>query len=47
MVARLEASVQGDVLNCKGSFCRIDVQKNRGWIDRKMIWGIYPSETID
>lgn len=47
LVARLENAVQGEILNCKGSFCRIDVQKNRGWIDRKSIWGIYPSETLD
>jgi SH3-like domain-containing protein len=46
-VARLENSVQGSVLNCKGSFCRIEVEKHRGWIDRKSVWGIYPTETID
>lgn len=46
-VARLEASVQGNVLSCKGSFCRIEVQKHRGWIERKSIWGIYPNETLD
>lgn len=47
LVARLETSVQGEILNCKGAFCRIEVQKHRGWIDRKSIWGIYPSETLD
>lgn len=47
VVARLEAAVQGEVLSCKGGFCRIDVQKHRGWIDRKSIWGIYPSESIN
>jgi SH3-like domain-containing protein len=47
VVARLENSVQGDILNCKGGFCRIDVQKHRGWIERKSLWGIYPNETID
>jgi SH3-like domain-containing protein len=46
-VARLENAVQGDVLNCKGSFCRIEVQKHRGWIERKQVWGIYPNETIE
>ncbi|MGE0151926.1 MAG: SH3 domain-containing protein [Reyranellaceae bacterium] len=46
-VARLEPAVQAEVLNCKGGFCRIEVQKHRGWIERKALWGIYPNETID
>jgi len=46
-VARLENAVQGQVLSCKGGYCRIDVQNQRGWIERKAVWGIYPSETID
>ncbi len=47
LVARLEQAVQGEVLNCRGAFCRVDVQKNRGWVERKSIWGVYPAETLD
>ena len=46
-VARLEAAVQGEILSCKGGWCRIRVQNHRGWIERAAIWGVYPDETLD
>jgi len=46
-VAKIEASVQGELLSCKDSWCRVRVNDYKGWIARKDIWGVYPNEKIE
>lgn len=46
-VARVEASVQGELLSCKGTWCRVRVNDYKGWLARKDIWGVYPDEKIE
>ncbi len=40
VVARLEAGVIGDFVDCDGDWCRIDVAGNRGWLPRNVLWGV-------
>jgi SH3-like domain-containing protein len=46
VVARAESGVVGQLLECRAQWCRIDAGGFRGWLERRQIWGIYPSETL-
>lgn len=46
-VARVQASVVGEVLSCKGPWCRIRFDGQSGWMARNSIWGVFPDETIN
>jgi SH3-like domain-containing protein len=45
-VARVEAGVLARLLECHGSWCRIEAQGIKGWLERSEIWGVYPDETV-
>lgn len=44
IVARLEPGVIGELVNCEGDWCRIDVADQRGWLPRKVLWGVGASD---
>jgi len=46
VVARLAPGVIGRLLECNDSWCRIEVDGNRGWLKREEFWGVYPDEKI-
>src|SRR5262245_27436477 len=45
-VARVEAGVVGELIECQGPWCRLDAGGFRGWLRRAEIWGVYPNEVI-
>lgn len=45
-VARAEAGVIGELIECQGAWCRIDAGGFRGWLLRAEIWGVYPNEVV-
>ena len=40
MVARVERGVIGRPIECKPTWCRVEIQGLRGWIDRRAVWGV-------
>jgi SH3-like domain-containing protein len=44
-VARLEPDVIGQLLECKGDWCRLDAEGYRGWLKRDEVWGLLPGDT--
>jgi SH3-like domain-containing protein len=44
---RVEPGVQANLLACQNTWCRIDLQGTKGWIQRAYLWGVYPNETIE
>ena len=38
-VARAESTVVGELEGCEQGWCRLDIQGNKGWVERKSIWG--------
>lgn len=45
-IARLAPGVIGRLLQCDGTWCRIDAKGYRGWLKRDEFWGTNPNETI-
>jgi SH3-like domain-containing protein len=46
VVARAEPGVIARLQECKGAWCRIEVQNIAGWLHRDEIWGVYPDEVV-
>ena len=45
-VLRAEPGVIGELLDCQGDWCHVEVEGQRGWILRSEVWGVLPDEAI-
>lgn len=46
IVLRAEPGVIGWLLDCDGSWCRVEIEGRRGWLQRAELWGVLPDETV-
>jgi SH3-like domain-containing protein len=46
VVLRAEPGVVGDLLNCQGEWCHVEIEGRRGWLQRPDLWGVLPDEVI-
>ncbi len=46
LVAKVEAGVIANVLECDGTWCRISIEPYKGYIQQKLLWGVYPAEVV-
>jgi SH3-like domain-containing protein len=46
-VAMVEAGVIANVSSCDGSWCRVSIDRFRGYIEQKKLWGVYEGEVIN
>jgi SH3-like domain-containing protein len=47
-VAQAEPGVIGRLHRCRGSWCQMSVgERNKGWVRRNQIWGVYTDEQFD
>ncbi len=44
IVAKLSPGLRCSLEKCKGDWCKISCKSYKGWILRKLLWGIYPEE---
>jgi SH3-like domain-containing protein len=44
---RLEPGVIARLKQCERQFCELNVGGYAGWVQRKMLWGIYAEEKLD
>lgn len=47
LTARVMEKVLGRLLECEGEWCRIEIGKQRGWMRRTHIWGVYGNEILN
>ena len=47
LIARVEKTVVGRLLNCRGAWCRLEIAGLRGWMQRSQFWGVYPKEEVE
>lgn len=45
-VAILEAGVIANIRSCDTRWCYVSVGDYRGYIEQKLLWGVYPGETV-
>ncbi len=46
-VAKLEPNVIAHVAECQEKFCKLEVSPFSGWVEKKYLWGVYPSEILN
>ena len=45
-MAKLDPGVIAQLLECRGTWCRVETQDIKGWLNRDEIWGVYPNEIV-
>jgi SH3-like domain-containing protein len=45
-VAMLEPGVIANLLECRDSWCRLEVAGQKGWLPRDTLWGVFPNENF-
>lgn len=45
-VLRVAPQVLARLLECEAAWCRVQVEGRKGWVRRKVIWGVYEDEQI-
>jgi SH3-like domain-containing protein len=46
IVLRAEPGVVGELIDCDGGWCRVEIEDRRGWLQRTELWGVQPDETL-
>ena len=46
VLLRAEPGVIGTLLECRDSWCRVEIENQRGWLQRGEFWGTLPGETL-
>jgi SH3-like domain-containing protein len=46
IVLRAEPGVLGQLLDCDGTWCRVEIEGRRGWLQRDEFWGTLPNEAL-
>jgi SH3-like domain-containing protein len=46
VAAQLQAGVIANVKNCDGSWCLVDGEGFKGYIQQLALWGVYPNEKV-
>jgi SH3-like domain-containing protein len=46
LVAKVEAGVIANVLSCDGRWCWVGVDKYKGYVQQKKLWGVYEAEVV-
>ena len=44
---KTEPMVTARLIECQPDWCRIQVSGRKGWMEKKVLWGVYPSETFE
>ena len=47
LTARVMEKVIARILECEGEWCRVEIGKQRGWMRRTHIWGVYGNEKLN
>jgi SH3-like domain-containing protein len=42
-----ERGVIGRLLACTPDWCRMNVQGERGWVEKSALWGVIPGEILE
>lgn len=46
VLLRVEPGVIGSLMECRSNWCRVEIEGQRGWMQRSEFWGTLPGEAI-
>lgn len=46
VLLRAEPGVIGELFECRDSWCRVEIEGRRGWLQRGDFWGALPNELV-
>ena len=46
ILLRAEPGVVGSLLECRNDWCRVEIEGQRGWLQRGEFWGTLPGEAV-
>lgn len=46
VLLRAEPGVIGKLMECRNDWCRVEIEGQRGWLQRGEFWGTLPGETL-
>lgn len=46
-ILKAEPMVTARLVECKKTWCRIQLSGHKGWLERKYLWGVYPDEMME
>lgn len=46
VLLRAEPGVIGTLFECRDSWCRVEIEGQRGWLQRGDFWGVLPNEVV-
>lgn len=44
--ARIEAGVIANLISCDRKWCYVTIDNFRGYLEQKLLWGVYPDEVV-
>jgi len=47
VMAKVEPHVVAQLLKCSPTWCRVEADGYKGWVERNLLWGIYPTEELN
>jgi SH3-like domain-containing protein len=47
LIAQLETGTLVNLKSCDGQWCRVSVNRFRGYVEQVRLWGVYPNEVVD
>ena len=42
-----ESGVTGRLLECQPDWCRMNIQGEKGWVEKTALWGVLPGEVLE
>jgi len=46
VIANVSAGAVGNIKECTGNWCKVNLGDFQGWINQSMLWGVYPNEKL-
>ena len=44
---KVAPGVMAELIECRDTWCKIDVTETSGWVERSSLWGVYKDEVIE
>ncbi|MDX1974813.1 MAG: SH3 domain-containing protein [Rickettsiales bacterium] len=46
-ILKAEPTVIGQLMECNEEWCRVQISGHKGWLEKKVLWGVYKADMFD